>query len=235
MLMPFMLALASKSDALPLSALGAVQRMISHNAVAPQRLPTVTSQLIARAQLPSADESSLLKVLQTVLTIASSPALLYSDTTVSQLLLLCLTLQQSRSATIKNTASASVQQFVALLLDAVAEERPSSGAAPPKAADGPLQPPSAQLLASLTVAARCAFMAIQDLCLLAHGEPALWLPGSVRARAHGGWGPVPMAALRAARRSHDRRAPLAGTRERHLRLRGDQRHSGVARAALHLL
>ena len=125
MLVPFMLALASNSSALPLSALGAVQRMISHNAVAPQRLPTVTSQLIARAQLPSADESSLLKVLQTVLTIASSPALLYSDTTVSQLLLLCLTLQQSRSAVIKNTASASVQQFVALLLDAVAEERPA--------------------------------------------------------------------------------------------------------------
>ena len=34
MLVPFMLALASKSDALPLCALGAVQRMISHNAVA---------------------------------------------------------------------------------------------------------------------------------------------------------------------------------------------------------
>jgi hypothetical protein len=83
-LVPFMLALASKSDALPLSALGAVQRMISHNAVAPQRLPTVTSQLIARAQLPSADESSLLKVLQTVLTIASSPSLLHSDTTVGE-------------------------------------------------------------------------------------------------------------------------------------------------------
>ena len=37
-LMPFMLALASKSDTLPQMALGAVQRMISHNAVAPQRL-----------------------------------------------------------------------------------------------------------------------------------------------------------------------------------------------------
>ena len=81
-LVPFMLALASKSDALPLSALGAVQRMISHNEVAPQRLPSVTSQLIARAQMPTGDESSLLKVLQTVLTIASSPALLYSDATV---------------------------------------------------------------------------------------------------------------------------------------------------------
>ena len=70
-LVPFMLALATKSDTLPVSALGAVQRMISHNAVAAQRLPTVTSQLIARAQLPSADESSLLKVMQTVLIIAS--------------------------------------------------------------------------------------------------------------------------------------------------------------------
>ena len=30
----------------------------------------------------------------------------------------------------------------------------------------------------LSVAARCAYMAVQDLCLLANGEPALWLPGS---------------------------------------------------------
>ena len=192
MLVPFMLALASKSDALPLCALGAVQRMISHGAVAPQRLPTVASQLIARAQLPSADESSLLKVLQTVLTIASSPALLYSDTTVSQLLLLCLSLQQSRSPTIKNTASATVQQFVALLLDAVAAE---SGTLTPSAAadadaerheaadaSAPVAPTAAELSA-LSVAARCAYQAIQDLCLLANGDPALWLPGSVRRRA----------------------------------------------------
>ena len=186
MLVPFMLALASKSDALPLSALGAVQRMISHAAIAPQRLPTVTSQLIARAQQPTADESSLLKILQTVLTIASSPALLYSDTTVSQLLLLCLTLQQNRASTIKNTASATVQQFVALLLDAVAAEHAATSTADMPSdsslsdgieGDG-LPPPSATELQSLSVAARCAFLAVQDLCLLANGEAALWLPGS---------------------------------------------------------
>ena len=129
----------------------------------------------AAVKLPSADEPSLLKVLQTVLTIASSPALLHSDTTVSQLLLLCLTLQQNRSTTIKNTASATVQQFVALLLDAVAAEKPVSA---PTAPGDTLKAPSAETLASLSVAARCAFMAVQDLCLLAHGEPSLWLPGS---------------------------------------------------------
>ena len=74
-LLPLMLALACKSDTLPELALKAVQRMLSHNAVAPQRLPAVVSQLIARAQSPAADEPSLLRVLQTVLTIASSPAL----------------------------------------------------------------------------------------------------------------------------------------------------------------
>ena len=146
-----------------------------------QRLSTVTTQLIARAQQPSADEPSLLKVLQTVLTIASSPALLHSDTTVSQLLLLCLTLQQNRSNTIKNTASATVQQFVALLLDAVAAEKASTFDKPPPPPPQPdvkLSPPTKDQLSSLSVAARCAFMAVQDLCLLANGEPALWLPGS---------------------------------------------------------
>jgi len=173
-LVPFMLALASKSDSLPLSALGAVQRMISHDAIAPQRLPSVTLQLIARAQLPSADESSLLKVLQTVLTIASSPALLHSDTTVSQLLLLCFTLQQSRSPTIKNTASATVQQFVALLLDCVVAEDDMAPAANEEAPGS--SAPTQSAIQMLSVAARCAYLAVHDLCLLANGEPALWLP-----------------------------------------------------------
>jgi len=120
-LLPFTLALACKSDALPLCALSAVQRMISHGAVAPVRLPAIASQLIARAQQPCADEM-LLKVLQTVLTIASSPSLLLTDVVVSQLLLLCLTLLSSKSATIRRTASATSQQFVALLLDLAAAE-----------------------------------------------------------------------------------------------------------------
>ena len=59
-LMPFMLALASKSDTLPQMALGAVQRMISHAALAPHQMPAVISQLIARAQSPYEDEKALL-------------------------------------------------------------------------------------------------------------------------------------------------------------------------------
>eukprot|EP00908_Phaeocystis_cordata_P001285 Transcript_11370.p1 GENE.Transcript_11370~~Transcript_11370.p1 ORF type:complete len:267 (-),score=74.61 Transcript_11370:1038-1838(-) len=177
-LLPLMLALACKSDTLPELALKAVQRMLSHNAVAPQRLPAVVSQLIARAQSPAADETSLLRVLQTVLTIASSSALLHADTVVSQLLLLCLTLQQHRSGNIRNTAVATVQQFIALLLDIVASE-------PDVDADGiaegrDLNRTTAQRpdLAGLSVAARCTFLAFQDLCLLANGEAAQWLPGS---------------------------------------------------------
>jgi hypothetical protein len=182
-LVPFMLALASKSDALPQSALGAVQRMIAHNAVSPARLPTVASQLIARAQLATADDTSLLKVLQTVLTIGSSPALLQSDQTVSQLLLLCLTLQNSRSAVIKNTASATVQQFVALLLDAASAEiggaaEPTPGGGGGAAEPSPAAAPTPADLAALSVAARCSFLAVQDLCLQANGEAPQWLPGS---------------------------------------------------------
>jgi len=178
-LLPLTLALASKSDTLPELALKAVQRMISHNAVAPQRLPAVVSQLIARAQSPSADEPSLLRVLQTVLTIASSPALLHNDTIVQQLILLCLTLQQHRSGNIRNTAVATVQQFIALLLDIVAGETDVAAEGGPAAADGTgrggAQRPN---LEGLSVAARCTFLAFQDLCLLANGESAQWLPGS---------------------------------------------------------
>ena len=170
-LLPLMLALACKSDTLPELALKAVQRMLSHNAVAPQRLPAVVSQLIARAQSPAADEPSLLRVLQTVLTIASSPALLHNDTVVAQLLLLCLTLQQHRSGNIRNTAVATVQQFIALLLDIVASEPdPTAGSR----GDMTQRPE----LGALSVAARCTFLAFQDLCLLANGESAQWLPGT---------------------------------------------------------
>ena len=181
-LMPFMLALASKSDTLPQMALGAVQRMISHAALAPHQMPAVISQLIARAQSPYEDEKALLKVLQTVLTIASSPALLHADATVSQLLVLCLSLQNARAPTIRNTASATMQQFVSLLLDAVerepgeATETTPGGEAIATTPGGSAERLPKPKLDELTVAARCAFLAVQDLCLLAGGEPAQWLP-----------------------------------------------------------
>ena len=178
-LMPFMLALASKSDTLPQMALGAVQRMISHAALAPHQMPAVISQLIARAQSPYEDEKALLKVLQTVLTIASSPALLHADATVSQLLVLCLSLQNARAPTIRNTASATMQQFVSLLLDAVEREPGEAiagGEAIATTPGGSAERLPKPKLDELTVAARCAFLAVQDLCLLAGGEPAQWLP-----------------------------------------------------------
>lgn len=172
LLLPFTLALACKSDALPLCALSAVQRMISHGAVAPAHLPAIASQLIARAQQPCTDEM-LLKVLQTVLTIASSPALLLTDVVVSQLLLLCLTLLSSKSATIRSTASATSQQFVALLLDLAAAEmtsgRSAGASGRPAAGSGDL--------AHLSVVARCAYLSVLDLCMLASGEGTQWLTG----------------------------------------------------------
>ena len=177
-LMPFMLALASKSDTLPQMALGAVQRMISHAALAPHQMPAVISQLIARAQSPYEDEKALLKVLQTVLTIASSPALLHADATVSQLLVLCLSLQNARAPTIRNTASATMQQFVSLLLDAVEREPGEAiagGEAIATTPGGSAERLPKPKLDELTVA-RAAPPGGAGLRLLAGGEPAQWLP-----------------------------------------------------------
>ena len=70
-LLPFTLALATRSDALPLCALGAVQRMISHGAVAPPRLPAIASQLIARATAPSVKHQNTF--CQMGMSLASSP------------------------------------------------------------------------------------------------------------------------------------------------------------------
>ena len=98
-------------------ALGAVQQMICAT-LAPHQT-AVISQLIARAQSPYEDEKALLKV-QTVLTIASSPALLHADATVSQLPF-SASRSRTRAPTIRNTASATMQQFVSLL-DAVERE-----------------------------------------------------------------------------------------------------------------
>ena len=82
-LLPFTMALAPRSDAMPLCALGAIQRLISHRAIAPPQLPGIISQLLARVQ--SSEEAFLLKALQTALIIASSPALLYRDAVVRPL------------------------------------------------------------------------------------------------------------------------------------------------------
>ena len=86
-------------------------------------------------------------------------------------------------------------QFVSLLLELAAAEPAdaASGATPTPAAPSPRgrswTPTTGSRaapmpdLAALSVASRCAFLAMQDLCLLADTEPATWLPGA---------GPVPV-------------------------------------------
>ena len=119
-----------------------------------------------------------------------------APTQVSQLLLLCLALQQSRSQTIRSTASATAMQFLSLLLELAATEpadATSGATSTPAAAPSPRgrswTPTTGSRaapmpdLAELSVASRCAFLAMQDLCLLADTEPATWLPGA---------GPVPV-------------------------------------------
>eukprot|EP00967_Tisochrysis_lutea_P116034 scaffold186388_cov29-Tisochrysis_lutea.AAC.7 len=167
LLLPFTLALAARSDTLPPLALAAVQRLLAHGAVHAEHLPAIASQLVARAGPPSSDEM-LLKVLQTVLTVGSCPQLLTSEVVVGQLLSLCLALLSAKSPTVRRTASATGQQFVALLLELAMGEAAAAAAAEPTAE-------SSTKLARLPVASRCAYLAMLDLCLLAAGEPPQWL------------------------------------------------------------
>jgi len=82
----------------------------------------------------------------------------------------------------RHTASATGQQFVSLLLDLASAEAAAAQKdprAPPPAAAAPsaAAASAARDLSRLSVAARCAYLAVVDLCDLASGEPAQWLTG----------------------------------------------------------
>ncbi|KAK9160994.1 hypothetical protein Syun_007335 [Stephania yunnanensis] len=115
----FLMACEVKSVKLSVIGLSCLQKLISHDAVAPSALKEILSTLKEHAEM--ADEIAQLKTLQTILIIFQSRLHPENEENMAQALLICLRLlENSRySDSVHNTAAATFRQAVALIFDNV--------------------------------------------------------------------------------------------------------------------
>ncbi|XP_058086558.1 uncharacterized protein LOC131233785 [Magnolia sinica] len=115
----FLMACEVKSVKLSVIGLACLQKLISHDAVAPPALKEILSTLKDHAEI--SDESVQLKTLQTILIIFQSHLLPENEDNVAQALGICLRLLENNrsSDSVRNTAAATFRQAVALIFDHV--------------------------------------------------------------------------------------------------------------------
>lgn len=116
----FLMACEARTVKLSVIGLSCLQKLISHDAVAPSALKEILSTLKEHAEMN--DESVQLKTLQTILIIFQSRLHPEDEVNMAQALGICLRLLESNrsSDSVRNTAAATFRQAVALVFDHVA-------------------------------------------------------------------------------------------------------------------
>ncbi|KAI9186171.1 hypothetical protein LWI28_014359 [Acer negundo] len=117
----FLMACEVRNVKLSVIGLSCIQKLISHEAVAPSALKEIFSTLKNHAEM--ADESIQLKTLQTILIIFQSRLHPENEDDMAQALGICLRfLENNRSPdSVRNTAAATFRQAVALIFDHVVQ------------------------------------------------------------------------------------------------------------------
>ncbi|XP_021817433.1 protein MON2 homolog isoform X3 [Prunus avium] len=193
----FLMACEVKTVKLSVIGLSCLQKLISHDAVAPSALNEILSTLKDHAEMT--DESVQLKTLQTVLIILQSPLHPETEDNMAQALGICLRLLENNrsSDSVRNTAAATFRQAVALIFDHVvcAETLPSgklssggyiSRTSPvsgdvscsinlSESLDKSLYGRSSLMRETLTKAGKLGLRLLEDLTALAAGGSAIWL------------------------------------------------------------
>ncbi|KAF5740546.1 protein MON2 isoform X1 [Tripterygium wilfordii] len=115
----FLMACEVRAVKLSIIGLSCLQKLISHDAVAPSALTEILSTLKDHAEMT--DETVQFKTLQTILIIFQSRLHPENEDNVSQALYICLRLlENSRSSdSVRNTAAATFRQAIALIFDHV--------------------------------------------------------------------------------------------------------------------
>ncbi|OMO62280.1 hypothetical protein CCACVL1_22908 [Corchorus capsularis] len=115
----FLMACEVKTVKLSVIGLSCLQKLISHDAVAPSVLNDILPTLKEHAEM--ADETVQLKTLQTILIIFQSRLHPESEENMAQALGICLRLLENNksSDSVRNTAAATFRQAVALVFDHV--------------------------------------------------------------------------------------------------------------------
>ncbi|KAL9233252.1 hypothetical protein vseg_008273 [Gypsophila vaccaria] len=116
----FLMACEVRTVKLSVIGLSCLQKLISHDAVAPSALQEILSTLKEHAEM--SDESVQLKTLQTILIIFQSRLHPEDKENMAQALGICLRLLESNrsSDSVRNTAAATFRQAVALIFDHLA-------------------------------------------------------------------------------------------------------------------
>ncbi|KAK3011261.1 hypothetical protein RJ639_010612 [Escallonia herrerae] len=115
----FLVACEVKTVKLSVIGLSCLQKLISHNAVAPSALKEILATLKDHGEM--ADETVQLKTLQTILIIFQSRLQPDNEEHMAQALGICLRLLENNrsSDSVRNTAAATFRQAVALIFDHV--------------------------------------------------------------------------------------------------------------------
>ncbi|XP_048323990.2 uncharacterized protein LOC107412268 isoform X2 [Ziziphus jujuba] len=194
----FLMACEVRTVKLSVLGLSCLQKLISHDAVAPSALKEILSTLKDHAEM--ADEIVQLKTLQTILIILQSRLHPENEDSMAQALGICLRLLENNrsSDSVRNTAAATFRQAVALIFGHVvsAESLPAgkfgSGSYISRTSSVPgdisrsinlseslelesISGGSALMRESLTKVGKLGLRLLEDLTALAAGGSGIWL------------------------------------------------------------
>lgn len=184
LLQPILLAFRSRSPKAVIIALNLLQRGVLLRLFPERSLTTIVDAL--HALLPSAGRADVdvqLKILQTVSALLTAYANITS-TLLSSTLMLCFSLyEHSRVAVVSSTAAATLRQNIMTVFDKVHDEdrvfNEIKGGGEDAAAAAPLPVHTAQTPdgnVTLFPSSSDAYFLLSDLCALANGEEATFLP-----------------------------------------------------------
>ncbi|XP_047315251.1 protein MON2 homolog isoform X2 [Impatiens glandulifera] len=194
----FLMACEAKNVKMSVIGLSSLQKLISHDAVAPSALREILITLKDHAEMT--DESVQLKTLQTILIIFQSRLQPEDEENMAQALGISLRLLESNrsSDSVRNTAAATFRQAAALIFDHVVSAeslpmgKPSSGAYPSRSTSVTSdvnrnitlsESMELELVSgmpslkreTLTKAGKIGLLLLEDLTSLAAGGSAIWL------------------------------------------------------------
>ncbi|VDB92020.1 unnamed protein product [Peniophora sp. CBMAI 1063] len=172
LLAPILLGLQTRQAKPAALALAALQRAVLLKLVPSQHVPALLSALNDAAG-GTAGVDIQLRVLQTLLNLLTAYKDIYGPTLASGLRV-AFKLHESRTPVVASTAAATLRQLVMHVLDKLSSAPRSSelDSADPEMQPTMLADGSTVLLGS---AERDAHALVMDLCLLSHGEPAVFL------------------------------------------------------------
>lgn len=170
---PFVMGCDTRHPKMMPLCLGAVQRLISHEAISMTAADSIISMLwnLMEAGLEE------LKVLQTAIILITTNSVVQHES-LAKALVLCFRLHFTKDSTTINTAAATIKQLVSIVFERVLSEDRVKSQAPMEPINfeelksGSKTPPH-----SLQPCGGDAYLLFQDLCQLVNADQPFWLMG----------------------------------------------------------